>query len=375
MKLNQISPKTQLVIKRYFEVVLWYESIQDPFSCWYLARFVSISTLQYRRSLLLCSCDVVAVVLILPTHPYLWIQSMCLPCAQQAFSVLRKPKRKHSSEHRLHQTPTRALSHLWSLFGLNLHSQDCFHQRIATTTYHVDLNNECYGGCNTLWAGEVLSIHLTRHLMSLSLVLYSIRLVLSNKQFDAQITQKQQVSATAAMRGVPRFGHTNDFSAALSNDDSEVEDYVLGLVFVAGFIMAVFLTWSILLLVFKCMGKKVGFLSGRPFQNTTRAFRVRVVFVGSVILFIMFAVLLVVNGITNLQDTLQTVSDTNQVRDDWFDAWTCSLRLLLSPSLNLTVCPTGGWQPTSRCTNHYIVSAKSGAVYNWSSRRPCGQSR
>ena len=152
--------------------------------------------------------------------------------------------------------------------------------------------------------------------MSLSLVLYSIRLVLSNKQFDAQITQKQQVSATAAMRGVPRFGHTNDFSAALSNDDSEVEDYVLGLVFVAGFIMAVFLTWSILLLVFKCMGKKVGFLSGRPFQNTTRAFRVRVVFVGSVILFIMFAVLLVVNGITNLQDTLQTVSDTNQVRDD-----------------------------------------------------------
>lgn len=122
----------------------------------------------------------------------------------------------------------------------------------------------------------------------------------------------EQVSATAAMRRVPRFGHNNDFSAVLSNDDSEVEDYVLGLVFIAGFVMAVFLSWSILLLVFKCMGKKVGFLSGRPFQNTTRAFRVRVTFVSAVILFILFAVLLVVNGITNLQDTLQTVSNTNQ---------------------------------------------------------------
>jgi hypothetical protein len=124
------------------------------------------------------------------------------------------------------------------------------------------------------------------------------------------------------MSNAPRFGHSSDFSELFSKEAGAPEDYVAGLVFATGFILAVFILWSILLLIFKCLGpSQVGFLSGAPFkkpnhveeENFRRPFRVRMTVLGCGITFILFTILLVVKGITNLQDTVSTVSNSNQV--------------------------------------------------------------
>ena len=102
-------------------------------------------------------------------------------------------------------------------------------------------------------------------------------------------------------------------------------DYVVGLLAAAVFVYCVLFTWSILLLVFKCLGRKrVGFLSGSAFETTARAkegccskscgcltpFRSRVIFMLSGAIFITFSVLFFVKGVTQLQDTASTVDDT-----------------------------------------------------------------
>eukprot|EP00543_Licmophora_paradoxa_P000101 CAMPEP_0202451340 /NCGR_PEP_ID=MMETSP1360-20130828/9797_1 /ASSEMBLY_ACC=CAM_ASM_000848 /TAXON_ID=515479 /ORGANISM="Licmophora paradoxa, Strain CCMP2313" /LENGTH=555 /DNA_ID=CAMNT_0049069895 /DNA_START=58 /DNA_END=1725 /DNA_ORIENTATION=- len=131
-------------------------------------------------------------------------------------------------------------------------------------------------------------------------------------------TPYNESTTTAAMRNVPRFGHTNDFSSLFTDDDSQVEDYAVGLIFMSAFMMGAFTLWMFLLLIFKCCCRRGGtasFLSGNRFQNPTTAYRIRVIYVNVVLLFIVFTILLVMNGLTNLQDTLQTLSNTNQEVD------------------------------------------------------------
>jgi len=114
------------------------------------------------------------------------------------------------------------------------------------------------------------------------------------------------------MHSAPRFGHTNQFSALFSST-AETEDYAKGLIFAASFIVATFLAWLLILLFLKCLGKnRVGFLSGAAFTTSgPRPFYIRIAFVNAAILFIVFTVLVVTQGITNLNSAVTTVGDTN----------------------------------------------------------------
>lgn len=63
----------------------------------------------------------------------------------------------------------------------------------------------------------------------------------------------------------------------------------------------------------KCLGKnRVGFLSGAAFTtDSPRPFYVRIAYVNAAILFIVFVILSVTNGITNLNSAVSTVGDSN----------------------------------------------------------------
>lgn len=136
--------------------------------------------------------------------------------------------------------------------------------------------------------------------------------------------------------GIPRFGRTQNFASLgfLVNDNesagSEGEDYLLGLSFTAGAMMAFFLLWWVFLFISKCCCRN--FLSGSPFAtpNTSeeelkekendrelanskvgrRAFRSRIVFFVAGLTQIVFAVLLVVKGVPNLYETTNSFENS-----------------------------------------------------------------
>ena len=119
------------------------------------------------------------------------------------------------------------------------------------------------------------------------------------------------------MRNIPRFGHGNDFSQVFASNKDNT-DYILGLIFFGGLCFGIFLLWSITLLVFKCMGsRRVGFLAGGPFvkpvQMTTEfriPFIVRVIFVNCGFIFIVFSILFVTEGLTNIQWSIEKMSES-----------------------------------------------------------------
>lgn len=117
------------------------------------------------------------------------------------------------------------------------------------------------------------------------------------------------------MSSVPRFGHPTDFALLFSEDQAEVTDYAQGLLFIGCFLLAVFIVWFLVVVALK-FTPGAGFLQGRRFTNRTRASRVRVVFTVVALIAITFTVLLVTQGITNLQDTLTTISNSNQQVED-----------------------------------------------------------
>jgi hypothetical protein len=129
----------------------------------------------------------------------------------------------------------------------------------------------------------------------------------------------KQAGATTAMRNVPRFGHSDEFSQVFASSN-DATDYILGLIFFGAFCFAIFLLWSIMLLVFKCMGShRVGFFAGGPFVKPvkmTKEFRspfiVRVIFVNCGFLFIVFSILFVTEGLTNIQSTVDTMSENTR---------------------------------------------------------------
>jgi hypothetical protein len=143
------------------------------------------------------------------------------------------------------------------------------------------------------------------------------------------------------MRGLPRFGHSRNF-ADFFGTEAQTVDYLWGLIFAGMFLFAIFVAWSVLLVVFKCVGKKgVGFLSGAPFEKSTtknrrccnnsrwcnRPLISRIVFVVATVLFIVFSVLFVTEGLTNLKSTVTTLVDSARV----------SLGLLLLLSIHIHI--------------------------------------
>jgi hypothetical protein len=123
-----------------------------------------------------------------------------------------------------------------------------------------------------------------------------------------------QVSATRSMRGVPRFGRSKDFSKIVSSKE-EAGDYIVGLLFAGIFIFSIFFAWTIVLTVFKCLGKKrMGFLSGSPFvKGTRRATISRIIYLFCAACFLIFSITFVTEGLTNLRKTFDTIFQSVRV--------------------------------------------------------------
>lgn len=81
------------------------------------------------------------------------------------------------------------------------------------------------------------------------------------------------------------------------------------------FIIAFFLAWTVLLAIFKCLGQaKIGFVSGKPFEvpaESKRPRRVRASFILSAVILIIFTVLLVTEGLTQIQTGVGSVYDSS----------------------------------------------------------------
>lgn len=122
----------------------------------------------------------------------------------------------------------------------------------------------------------------------------------------------EQIQATKTMTGVPRFGHSDKFADLFGTKD-ETSDYIVGLLFAGVFICACFLAYYIILMVLKCLGpSKVGFMSGAPFQiapgKERRPKIFRGVFLLSAVVVILFSILFVTEGLTNLYNTVDTMN-------------------------------------------------------------------
>jgi len=161
---------------------------------------------------------------------------------------------------------------------------------------------------------------------------------------DSLLIEYEPVSATVSMSEIPRFGHTRNFANLFYPTDSieHVDartDYWEGLFFVAAFVLAVFLSWSLFLVTLKLLwtfcgwdGKKQtrkkgntnvqvvpSYLAGKPFtlydeeptndqmsDFTKRSTRKRIVFLTAGSLLILFAILLVTKGFQQVEETRST---------------------------------------------------------------------
>jgi len=62
----------------------------------------------------------------------------------------------------------------------------------------------------------------------------------------------------------PRFGNTDDIGSLISGTRMEKRSYITGVVAISIIILLIFAIWSIVLIVLKCLGKKVGCAAGIP---------------------------------------------------------------------------------------------------------------
>lgn len=75
------------------------------------------------------------------------------------------------------------------------------------------------------------------------------------------------------IHGWNRFGGTNDLVGLIAKKGSW-SDYIRGLLIISIFIFSFFLSWTLVLIVFKCLGRKrVGFLSGSRFDDSLQGNR------------------------------------------------------------------------------------------------------
>ena len=153
-----------------------------------------------------------------------------------------------------------------------------------------------------------------------------------------------QTAATRVMHDMPRFGHSRDFANLFASNE-EQKDYIAGLLFAGIFLISIFLTFSVILLILKCFGpKRVGYLAGAPFVELPPASEQdldavvdeekpkgkwklchkskcctcspnvkRAIFCICTVILVIFSVLFVTNGLTNLRNTIVTVIDSSSV--------------------------------------------------------------
>ena len=129
------------------------------------------------------------------------------------------------------------------------------------------------------------------------------------------------------LRRLPRFGYNDDITSLVSSDEDAQASYATGLVALFLFILIFFIFWTVLIMVFKCMGPgNAGFLSGHHFvipdpcedekKIYKRPFRVRLVFLIAAGFLMLFSLLFVTMGLTNVDNTVTTLSESLQQLGD-----------------------------------------------------------
>jgi hypothetical protein len=160
--------------------------------------------------------------------------------------------------------------------------------------------------------------------LSVSFVRFVCHVVAHNCLIFVSCVCEIQLSATQTMRNIPRFGKSSNFADIWQSKEAQ-SNYMVGLLFAGIFLFSIFFTWTIILLIFKLLGRqKVGFLAGAPFirpadptiQYNNRPFLCRLVFLNASLLFIVFSVLFVTEGLTNLRTTVNTLADASNVSFD-----------------------------------------------------------
>ena len=76
-------------------------------------------------------------------------------------------------------------------------------------------------------------------------------------------TYKDTPSVIRSKR-TPRFGNTDDIGSLINGTPMDKRSYITGVVAISIIILLIFTIWSIVLIVFKCLGKKVGCAAGIP---------------------------------------------------------------------------------------------------------------
>ena len=135
-------------------------------------------------------------------------------------------------------------------------------------------------------------------------------------------------AVTDAFHSIPRFGHTSTISSLASFDNDEQVDYAMGLVFIAAVVLCFFLFWTVTLIVLAVMGQdQVGFFAGKGFiQPVSKKFgtyddpgakeykrprRVRITFLVCAVCVVVFSILLVTNGLSQVENMQTTLMNSN----------------------------------------------------------------
>lgn len=126
---------------------------------------------------------------------------------------------------------------------------------------------------------------------------------------DYSAPDYQPTSAVSLFHNVPRLGHSGDLTV-LAKGDMTVYDYVIGTSFIAATILVVFILWLALLCVFKFLGKKVGFLSGRRLKGEKPHWFVRTLVMVSCAFALAAGAMYLVKATTSLYDTFDSIRDS-----------------------------------------------------------------
>jgi len=123
-----------------------------------------------------------------------------------------------------------------------------------------------------------------------------------------------------------RFGHGNDITELFSSYQDDQTDYAAGLIALFLFLFIIFLFWSIVLLVFKAMGRgNAGFLSGYHFVQPDpavdkklykRSRRVRTVFLIATVLLMVSTFLLVQFGFIEAKNASIAMGESFKSTED-----------------------------------------------------------
>jgi len=121
----------------------------------------------------------------------------------------------------------------------------------------------------------------------------------------------EPTSPVALFGAVPRFGHTDDLAIVVSGEETYFS-YAMGIAFIPGLILCLFIGWLIMIAVFKALGKKVGILSGQKLKGRRPHWFVR----GSVMISAAFALaagsMYLVQATSSLYDTFYSIRNGAQ---------------------------------------------------------------